>query len=147
VLLSTINISRFVLNIVFYDILFTQTVPFKVNTFISEAEIRKCGELTHELLVAARAPAGATLHVPSPFIHDYSMPHYRILLLSEDPTPYDTGNIEIFIVSSDVQGADGQLAAKYTSKVHAGQQHSNKSVKIDKLMKRTGSLNKNIGET
>jgi len=108
-------------------------LPFKVNNFISEAEIRKCRELTHELLVAARAPAGATLHVPSPFIHDYSMPHYRILLLSEDPAPYDTGNIEIFIVSSDVQGADRRLAAKYTSKVHAGQQHSDTRVKIDKI--------------
>merc|ERR1712159_519130 len=105
----------------------------KVNTFIPDAEIRKCSQLTHELLVAARAPAGATLHVPSPFLHDYSMPHYRILLLSEDIASHDTGSIEIFIVSSDVEGTDRQLAAKYTSKIHAGPQHSNTSTKLDKL--------------
>ncbi len=117
----------------FYAVLFTQMIPYKVNTFIPDAEIRKCSQLTHELLVAARAPDGATLHVPSPFLHDYSMPHYRILLLSEDIASHDTGSIEIFIVSSGVEGTDRQLAAKYTSKIHAGPQHSNTSTKLDKL--------------
>ena len=58
----------------------------------------ECAALSRAMLIATSAPTGTTLQVPSPFGSENLIPHYRLLLATDDE--YSDG-MQVFVLSSE----------------------------------------------
>lgn len=70
----------------------------EAGIFIPESEMLECAALSRAMLIATSAPTGTTLQVPSPFGSENLIPHYRLLLATDDE--YSDG-MQVFVLSSE----------------------------------------------
>ena len=69
----------------------------------------ECAALSRAMLIATSAPTGTTLQVPSPFGSENLIPHYRLLLATDDE--YSDG-MQVFVLSSETNKSSSSERAR-----------------------------------